>query len=282
MNNDKSQSLWKNCFLFVLPLIAAVIAGLLMTIAGCQSDAGMGDVRIYRPHAKRAGLVRKGHFTIVLDIFDQPGSQQAAESFRKQAMLKLGSNDVWIYNDFGVLDVNYGHFDTHAEAKQQIDRVHKLFGMSYIREIPKPDPPAPTAWNLLNSPCFYSLEIATYYDVPKKGFYDRKESAVKAVERLRKLGEKAYFVHGRASSCVYVGCFGPGDLRTTWKNGLRIRTPSPALQAMINKYPVHYENGFKIYYHKIRTIDGQQKESPRIPYPNRVVMVNALRQNIPF
>ena len=196
----------------------------------------------------------KNRLTIMLAQYREPNRIELAQSLQRRAERLLRSNDVWLQNEPLGLTVNYGHFETEAQARKEHEQVKNIYKelqpgswqFSYIKELPEPDPPAPAQWNLLNNECDYSLEIGTYYDIPEKNYYDRKTDAVKAVKALRESGETAFFVHGRTESRVYLGCIPYYRIQQTLENGRAKTQFSPLVKALQARHPYRLEHGAKV------------------------------------
>ena len=193
----------------------------------------------------------------MLAQYNQVDKVQTAQALQQRAGKLLNSKDVWLEYDQGGISVNYGHFDRNtpnSQARQELKRVVGVYEsmqagdyqFCYIKEIVPPDPPAPVEWNLLESGCIFSLEIATYYDVPEKGYFNRKADAVQAVRNLRDQGEEAYFVHGRFESRIYVSCLPATAVQLQEVGNQRQVVLSPLVELLRRKYQFH-ENGSKIY-----------------------------------
>ena len=215
----------------------------------------------------------QGRLTVMIAQYNQADSIQLAQVLQQRAKIILKSNDVWLQNDKLGLAVNFGHFKNDEQAKIAFARVKKLYRQlqpgpwqfPYIKELAKPDPPAPDEWNLLNNNCEYSLEIGTYYDVPEKNYFDRKQDAVKAVKKLRQDGELAFFVHGRHESRVYVGCASENQIKCKAKQ-------------LQKNHPFLYEHGAEVY-----SIEyDENKRKIRKPRRSRFIKVQLIRKELSF
>ena len=233
-----------------------------------------------------AGGAPKTRYTILLAQYNQADNIEQAQSLQERAREQLQSEDIWLEHDGQSLAVNYGHFTSHPKAKKQLKRAKELYSglqtgplqFSYIKQLPQPDPPAPPNWNLLNSRCYYTLEIATYFDVPEKKYFNRKTDAVKTVRKLREEGANSFFVHGRFESHVYVACLPDTAVQQVWSQGRLTPVLSPMVELLRKKYPLHYENSAKVF----DIIRGSSGGEIRQPRPSVIVAVNQLRENVPF
>ncbi|MBN1437483.1 MAG: hypothetical protein JW936_10460, partial [Sedimentisphaerales bacterium] len=192
--------------------------------------------------------------TIVLAEY-LPEGWYEAQGLQARAQGVLGSSDVWLEQTDTGVSVRYGHFNRYEEAERAFGVVRNNYAamdaggyqFCYIYNIPRPNPPIPRDWDLFENNCGYSLEIATYYNVPEEDYYDRKADAVRAVESLRAEGETAYLVHGNQESRVFVGCFPRDVVQTAYVNGELQQVVNPLVQAFINRYEYRYENGGVVY-----------------------------------
>jgi hypothetical protein len=275
-------------------MMQTVVAGALAMglLSGC-GGSGTSDSSVPRelggPGVSRpiSGGRSQGdaRCTILLAQYNGPDRVQLAQELMARAKQVLETDDIWLEQVDGGIAVNYGRFKEStpgSEAQREMERVKRLYGrletgayqFAYVKELPEPDPPAPAQWELLRSNCAYSLEVATYFNVPERGFHERKRSAVEAVRNLREKGEEAYFVHGRRQSRVYVGCFGPGAVRRGPQGQMEL---SPLVDALRRKYPYH-ENG-QVLYRVAPILEGG---SQRIRQPAMLMPLEMLRQNMPY
>ena len=242
-------------------------------LIGCGAPRQTGNSSaIYYPSNSNHSA-NQGRMTIMLAQYNQADSIQLAQVLQQRAQIILKSNDIWLQNDQLGLAVNFGHFSDDEQAKKAFVRVKKIYGQlkpgpwqfPFIKELAKPDPPAPAEWNLLNNNCEYSLEIGTYYDVPEKDYFNRKQDAVQAVKKLRQSGELAFFVHGRHESRVYVGCASANQIKYKAKQ-------------LQKNHPFLYEQGAEVY--SIEYDENNRKI--RKPRRSRFIKVELIRQELFF
>ncbi|MBN2376354.1 MAG: hypothetical protein JXD22_08130 [Sedimentisphaerales bacterium] len=242
-------------------LVGLGIIALLLT-AGCGGSGGSAGGGGYGNGSKDYSGANIGlsgepaRFTISLATYTQIDKLEMAKWAQGRARQVLG-NDVWLEYERDGISVNYGRFDKNtpgSKAQREFERVKRQYKQlelgkyqfCYIKELPEPDPPAPTEWNILESGCYYSLEIGVFYNVPDEQYMTCKKDAVQAVKNLRDEGEKAYFFHDRAKSFIYVGCL-PESVIQYSQQGQETKTlVSPMVQMLMKKYQYH-ENGQKIY-----------------------------------
>lgn len=182
-------------------------------------------------------------FTISLAIYKQENRQQQSQQLLQRVSQVLNRTDVWIETIPDGLSVNLGHYPTLKKAKRDLPKVKEIYStlqpgvyqFFFTKEVPKPAPPAPPEWDIANSNCFYSLEIATYYNVPESNYFNRKKDAVEAVKALRKNRSPAYYYHGYHESRVLIGCISEN-------------TALPFVEILRQKHPWHYENSYNVYH----------------------------------
>jgi hypothetical protein len=268
-------------------ILMSLAATALLAAPGCGPE-NTGNMNRVFPQATRSGGFAPINYTIVLAQFPQVDGFGAAQQLKERAQILYGVADIWLENVQQWLSVNYGHFNEQAGPEiiqNELLRVRQLYAQlelgpyqfCYIKELPQPDPPAPASWYLLNNKCAYTLEVASYYNIPELGYYNRKADAVLAVKNLREKGESAYFIHGRFQSRVYLGCFPANAVQNTWQGNIQIRGLSPRLNELKQKYS-YYENGGKIY----DIITSRRGKETRIAREPVLKLVETLAQGMPF
>lgn len=76
----------------------------------------------------------------------------------------------------------------------------RAFPRAVFAPLERPDPTAPSEWDLKNAPGYWTVAIGVYTDPAQ-----RKQAAVESVAAARKAGVEAYFFHGSSQSYVCVG-----------------------------------------------------------------------------
>lgn len=239
--------------IITLTAFISTLAAVLFILSGCTGGGGYdraGPVGV-NPSA----ATNKGRFTIVLAQYIDYDREQKAQWLQVRAKQVLNSDDVWFEYDQPRLSVNYGHFQKHKDAQKELLRTRKLYpqlGLGpqnlqfcYLKEIPLPDPPAPEDWHIFNSGCAYTLEMAVFFNVPDKNYFNRKADTVEAVKNLRAEGKQAYYLHGPQASWVYVECLAPTVFRRMEVNGKIVSSLDPLANTLFKKYQYH-ENGQRI------------------------------------
>ncbi len=260
-----------------------VLATVLLIFSGCNGGGGaLGNVGYGTGSggASPSTASKKGRFTIVLAQYIDYEREQKAQRLQALAKRVLNSDDVWFEYEQPRLSVNYGHYQKYKDAQKELERTRKLYpqlGLGpqnlqfcYLKEIPQPDPPAPQDWNILNSGCAYTLEMAVFFDVPDKGYFNRKTDAVEAVKNLRAEGKQAYFLHGPQASWVYVECLAPTIFRRMEVNGKIMSSLDPLVNALFKKYQYH-ENGQRLF------DVGKDKNGKRFRVPRKPKFIDVAK-----
>lgn len=158
-------------------------------------------------------------WTIFCDSIDGLGHVENAGIMRSRLIQLTGMRDWYVIHGEKDSKIYYGYyrsFDDPAEKRRaekdrlkianMTDRLgNRLVRGGVLEPVALPDPVAPAAWNLLNTPktAYWTIEIASFSGNPK-----RKEAAVQAVRELRERGEtEAYFYHGETASSVCIGAW---------------------------------------------------------------------------
>lgn len=267
--------------------IVLLMTGGMFFLSGCGPSAQpRWDNSENSGYANSSNAHQGARLTVVLAVYSQANQVDRARIIKQRAVGLLGGNDVWLARGPLGLAVNYGHFSSNSKAQKALKRVRKeyknlhagRYQFCYVKEIPSPDPPAPAQWNLLNSNCYFTLEIGTYFDEPDKDYYDRKKDALRGVRSLREQGEVAFLVHGQHESRVYVGCFGPDEIiENRRKNKIRV-TVSPAIKRLQKIHPYRLEQGGIIYNIK-RDVSGRKIRQAR---PSIIRQVTKIREELLF
>lgn len=207
----------------------ASLGAILLLTGGCGEPGG-----------RNSSLNR---FTISLAVYKQDDRQQQSQQLQQRTSQALHREDVWIETIPSGLSVNIGHYPTQAKANRDLAKIKEvysslqpgLYQFFFTKEVPEPSPPAPPEWDIANSNCFYSLEIATYYNVPESKYFNRKKDAIQAVKTLRESGSPAYYYHGYHESRVLIGC-------------ISANAALPFVEVLRQKHPWHYENSYNVYH----------------------------------
>ena len=244
-------------------------AAIILLLNGCgesvvrESHTGGGFYSVFENPAAVSRNPDE-RFTISLAIYEQEDQRQQAQQLQRRAARALNRDDVWIETIPDGVSVNLGHYKTLAKAKRDLPKIKVVYAtiqpgdyqFFYAKEVPEPDPPAPQEWDISSSNCFYSLQIATYYDVPESNYFSRKHDAVQAVKNLRQAGEPAYYYHGYFESLVLIGCI-PENVAL------------PIVELFRQKHPWHYENSYRVYH----VTQNQNQEKVRVQDKSHIVTI---------
>jgi hypothetical protein len=157
--------------------------------------------------------------TIMCDSVDGPGHIENATLLRSRLAQASGLSDWYVIHGEKDSTIYYGYYGSmqNPEEKKRADTDrarlaaltdrlgNRLIRGGVIVPVNSPDPEAPAAWNLLNTPkdAYWTIEIATFAQNAQ-----RKEAAVQMVRELRNKGETdAYYFHGPTASSVCIGAW---------------------------------------------------------------------------
>jgi hypothetical protein len=201
------------------------------------SDAGATDTFTVQPAVVRSSGGRQitapaeANFTIYCRDFIGPRHVELAESARDGAASAsvprgtLGRFYVVHEEDRSVLYHGfYAAFDGDSAEAERAQRDHEvirdmvaagpdgrpvpIFPRAVFRPLERPEPPAPSEWNLREVDAYWTVAIAVYTDDAA-----RKQAAVESVREARRQGIEAYFLHHRGHSYVCIGSFEPDAVR---------------------------------------------------------------------
>ena len=133
----------------------------------------------------------------------------------------------------------------------------RAFPRTLFVGLQRPDPTAPSDWDLNNANGHWTVGIAAFNATP-----DRKARAVAAVREARKAGVDAYFFHDKNQSYVCVGLWPKSAARQTISGNYpsqRDIDPNdpPSVLLFTTKVPEHMKNmrdkrGRPVYWQEIR------------------------------
>jgi len=241
-----------------------------------------------------------------------------SDRLKAQLIQRTSSNDWYVIHGDGQSTLYYGFYKTFddknnpeevARAQADRQRVASLrdnsgstpFAKCAFVSLANPDPDAPPEWDLRNAPGYWALQIAAY-----RGSPDRKKFAVDAVRAARAMGIQAYYYHGPAMSCVFIGTWPREAVHEDNPDGAMARDPNstlvvtnqplppgantdnlqtpdgrpievvspkveivdPTLLATMRQYPENAVNG-EVRMHRVMTPTGEQE----VPDPSFLVVV---------
>lgn len=158
-------------------------------------------------------------WTIFCDSVTGVGHIENADILKSRLIALTGMRDWYVIHSDKQSDIYFGYYrsleDPAEKKRAETDRLriasltdrygNHLVRGGLLQPINAPDPAAPVAWNLLNTPknAYWTIEIATF-----SGNAKRKEAAVQMVRELREHGEtQAYYYHGPTVSSVCIGAW---------------------------------------------------------------------------
>jgi len=222
---------------------AAVV--LLMFLSGCP-----------QPPSSGADLTLKEGYTILLMTASGPQHVQRIKKLKEFVEKREGWKHLFIVHKAGRSELLWGKYPTPKSAEPNLKRAHTspdgrrrpLFPRAVLAALPGEDV-GPAEWNLLNAPGTYSVQVATYYDIPDQKYFGRKRSAVEMCRQLRKRGYEAYYYHATVRSHVMIGTFDESAIRVVEDPGpvkkVRNEYVDPGLRGLLEEFKYFLENGIE-------------------------------------
>ena len=224
---------------------ACAVVVLFMFLPGCQPP----------PYAGGNPDLKEG-YTILLTIASGGGHVQQIKMMKELVEKRQGWKHLFIVHKAGRSELLWGKYATPELAEPNLKKARtprggqKLgpFPHAVLSELPGENV-GPAEWNLLDAPGTYSVQVATYYDMPDKKYFGRKRSAVEFCRRLRKDNYEAYYYHAKVRSHVMIGTFDKSAIRVVEVPGpvKRVRNEfvDPGLRGMLRKFKYYLENGIE-------------------------------------
>ncbi len=206
----------------------------IVALAGCggsPSGGGKTQVTVGGPDAEDGNTLvisapTEAAYTLYLRDFTGVDHVAAAERTKGQTAAALGElgkggRDLYVVSGEKRSVLYHGFYktfetdvDRREAARAQSDRKAverlvltnaagdkiKAFPRAVFQTLERPDPPAPTEWDLRNADGYWTVAIAAYTDVAL-----RKRAAVESVQAARERGIEAYYFHDSQQSYVCVG-----------------------------------------------------------------------------
>lgn len=159
-------------------------------------------------------------WAVLLELVRGPDHESRAQVRRRAWATQLGRGDVTVRERDAGSAVVLGSYDEPDDARAQRDlRMVKALEVNGVRPFagayllpptaPEPEMGERPEWNLMRVAempagrnALYSLHVGVFEG------RNRERRAEEECERLRRLGEQAYYFHGRDRSAVTVGLFG--------------------------------------------------------------------------
>jgi hypothetical protein len=245
--------------------------------------ASLGCVPAAAPHPRGSSSPAGEDDGYVILLRTTSGADHVQRASRlKQSLTDRGWRKVFCINKAGHSEVFRGPYrsipdagDDLAEAKKTLDDMgQRLFARALIVPLPG-RPVGPPEWNILNTDAVYTVQMATYYDVPEKNYYGRKQSVVDLCRKFRDMGYDAYYYHGPVRSHVTIGRFGEEAIRVV-RDGdkMHLEKLDPRIDQIIEAFPQHNINGnaHVVFVHEPKpgTHLAQRKRVVIKPFPVRV------------
>lgn len=198
----------------------------------------------YLPHQNRAWAVQVAAFS---------GPKRAIHAASLMGILKkqFHFQDIWLYDQHGVLSVLVGKFNKRSsDLKHTLTQVRiaqnkkgqNVFARARVVSMITGGKSYSNPWNLRVYHKEYTLQI---------GFYEgenQKQNAQNAVKSLRKRGVNAFYYLDKARSIVTVGLFTQQRAFVTKRAKISpgkswVQAYSPAVRALQKHFPYNLGNG---------------------------------------
>ena len=217
-----------------------------LALTGCDGTAPWAGATTSTGEDGRAGLKSDDYpYTILLTVLGDPERHvQDAELYRKAFTEKLGWKGLRVIHKGGHSELYWGQYRSAKRAQKNLRTAHAyrtpggiaLFARAMVIPTPGKDI-GPKLWNLRHANGDYSLLVAIFKDQPEQNYVGRRRFAVEYCRRLREHGYEGYFYHGRVSSHVTIGAFGPKSVRVLKTRG---KEQLQVLDARITRLQKHF------------------------------------------
>ena len=236
--------------------LCAAAGVVLLVLSGCAPPPG-------------ADLTLKEGYTIRLQTATGPQHVPRIKNLKKLLEEKTDWKHLFIVHQSGRSELFWGKYRTPEAAEPNLKRAHGSladrkrgpFPLAMLTSLPGEEI-GPPKWNLLNAPGAYSVQVATYYDMPEKGYVGRKESAVEMCRQLRKRGHEAYYYHARVRSHVMIGTFDESAVQVVETPGqvkkVGHKIVDPALRSLLGEFKYFLENGIERRIRRLVRKEGNQ------------------------
>ena len=227
--------------------------------------------------------VEEGH-TVLLTTVSGANHIDRGRFIRK-SLDGHGWKDVFILSKEGHTEVFWGKYRKVASARKNLkvaqDYRNEAGQRPFVRALLVPLPGrdiGPPEWNLRGATGVYTVQMATYYDVPEENYFGRKRSAVQLCKKFREMGCEGYYYHGPVRSHVTIGTFGAASIQTIQK-GTSVKTVTqkirdPKMHEIIRRFPQFNVNGnAHVIYVPIRVPGSRYGKRKRVvvePFPVRI------------
>ncbi|MHC4984069.1 MAG: hypothetical protein ACYTF6_12990, partial [Planctomycetota bacterium] len=156
-----------------------------------------------------------GEYAILLMSFEGPGHVERAKRYKVETEKRTDWQGLYVVHEDNRSQLFWGKYASVGRAERNLRRAKEwvaparfnVYARAIVTRIPGADT-GPAEWNLRNAKGKYTVLVAMYYNMPRKGllppYTQRREDAVGYCERLREAGVEAYFYHGPSKSYVTI------------------------------------------------------------------------------
>lgn len=235
-------------------LLAAVLAAGLI---GCDGNGQAVETDSGGSWLGRLGGESRsdadGEWSVVLFWDESPDRHSLLRQVKRDTEQHTGWDDLMVVHEEGRSVLYWGDYRSVEQANRHVKKARAVKTPAGVRAFPQamavPLPGqdvGPAAWQLKNARGAYSICVASFYNVPEKGFHERKQAALAYCKQLREKGEEAYVHHGPSSSSVCIGAFPASSVRMVNRGGQKHPQILDArLERIMEKYPKLAVNGME-------------------------------------
>jgi len=204
-------------------LAIGVVCGAL-SLAGCNGQSADWD-----PLGFLKGPKDDGTYTVLLYISDAPSHIEEVKYIRDATKKHTGWRDLIVIHQSDRSAMYWGSYATVEDAAKNRKVARNYHSEAGLRPfsaaivVPMPGKEVgPPELKLGNTPGYYSLLVAVFYDMPERRYIGRKKFAVEYCQKLRKNGYESYYYHGPARSGVTIGSFPKSSVETK-REGVKMK-----------------------------------------------------------
>jgi hypothetical protein len=261
------------------------LAGMVTALAGCKpfNTTSMGQ------SGPMQDFPEEGEWTVLLYVTRGHNHAGVARQVLTQARNETGWQGLEVVHHDGYSEMLWGRYLTRDQADKNAAfaqtyrdaRGVPIFGRAVSIRIPGKDVGNPE-WNLKNLDMpGYTVQVATYYDIPERNWMGRKRRAAELVERMRQQGLEAYYRHDISKSVVTIGTFPPEAITTQKVRVVHPTTGDVAVQdqpvivsqgikTLLREYPELLVNGNTVLEKKY---DPESKQFKKVPLSTGVIRI---------
>lgn len=266
--------------------LAMFLTAGLVSLAGCKP---IGSSSGLNWPGTRAQFAEDGEWTVLLYVHRDDSHPATARQHLTDARRVTGWDGLEVVHHDGYSELLWGRYLTREDAEKnvQIARTYRtprgqaIYARAVAMRIPGKNVGNPK-WNLdeLKVPG-YTVQVATYFDIPDRDWLGRKRRAAELVERMRQQGLEAYYRHGISKSIVTIGTFPPEAITIQKVKKVHSVTGDVAIQdqpvivserlkALLEEYPELLVNGNTVLERKY---DPQAKQFRKVPRPTGAIPI---------